>query len=222
MTDLTPAMTQEQAEQLLTTARILEDKDMGGGDVNYMLVKTEAIRDLLTLNQAAIDAGAERGQSNLRDHAIRELKLLTSTVDEINDPEDTMDAYEKAVHGGVMDLLEVFIAQRHSGLSSAWTLDLLTKLARFEPLTPVTDNPAEWLHHTNPEDGEDQVWQSKRNSKLFSVDGGKTYYDVQGGYAWWAMVIPRKWRFKLPLRLLLRALHGKIYKSEPATILRGN
>ena len=222
MTDLTPAMTQEQAEQLLTQARILEDREMGGGEVNYMLVRTEAIKDLLTLNQSAIDASAEKGQSNLRDHAIRELKLLTSTVDEINDPEDTLDAYEHAVHESVMDLLEVFIAQRHSGLSSAWTLDLFTKLARFESLTPVTDNPAEWHEHTNPDIADDGVWQNKRNSRMFSTDGGKTYYDVQGGYAWWALVIPRKWRFKLPLRLRLRALHGRIYKSEPATVLRGN
>ncbi len=69
----------------------------------------------------------------------------------------------------VLECVRVFAGQGHSGASAAITTAFLEKVLRYEPLTPLTDDPAEWNAV-----GEG-VWQSRRNSEAFSDDGGKTY-----------------------------------------------
>jgi hypothetical protein len=96
---------------------------------------------------------------NLTEHARRELEL--SGVDN--------DIYGDMLSKAVLELIEVFEKQEHSGMSARYTLRLFTKLANFENLTELTDSQDEWN-----EVGE-HVWQSSRNSEAFSSDGGKTY-----------------------------------------------
>lgn len=76
----------------------------------------------------------------------------------------------------VLELIEVFAAQGHSGSSAAMVLDLFNKLADFKTLSPITSNAAEW------EDVSDfsgkEMWQSTRCPSCFSTDGGKTWYDL--------------------------------------------
>ena len=107
--------------------------------------------------------------SNLIDHARTELQragLFDSDAD-----------YGGAHAHAVMDLIETFAAQGHSGASAAMTIGLFTKLARFEPLTPITNDPAEW---TNVSDiSGEPMWQNKRRSTSFSRDGGATWYDIE-------------------------------------------
>lgn len=69
----------------------------------------------------------------------------------------------------VMDLIDLFAMQGHSGYSAHLTVELFTRLARYQPLSALTDDPAEW--------GEvmDDLWQSRRDPAAFSKDGGKTY-----------------------------------------------
>ena len=50
-------------------------------------------------------------------------------------------------------------------------------VANFRPLSPLTDDPAEWMERSEFCDGE-PMWQSKRNACAFSVNGGLTYYLV--------------------------------------------
>lgn len=69
----------------------------------------------------------------------------------------------------VMELVEVFAEQGHSGMSASIVIDLLRKVLAFEPLSPLTDDPAEWMEFT------DGLWQSRRQGQAFSKDGGKTY-----------------------------------------------
>lgn len=97
--------------------------------------------------------------SNLIDHATRELKL--SGVDE--------DIYGDMTSKAVLELLEVFSNQGHSGASAGLVISLFTKLARFENLTPLTDDPEDWVH-VGP-----TMWQNRRNGAAFSDNGGKTY-----------------------------------------------
>lgn len=106
--------------------------------------------------------------SNLVDHAQRELELA-GLFDKDAD-------YGGATGAAVIELMEVFAKQGHSGGSAMLVRELFSKLSAFENLTPITDNPEDWIDRTQ-ESGE-PMWQSKRNPKIFSKDGGKTHYSI--------------------------------------------
>ena len=82
---------------------------------------------------------------------------------------DAGDFYGGMTGRAVMDLVDVFVEQGHSGMSAAIVVDLLRRVLAFEPLSPLTDDPAEW------EEVMDGLWQSRRQPRAFSQDGGKTY-----------------------------------------------
>lgn len=85
--------------------------------------------------------------------------------------------YDGQIAPCVIELMEVFSKQGHTGFSAALTLDLFTRLARFTPLTPLSSNLDEWIDRTEESDG-NPMWQSKRSPSTFSKDGGKTWYDL--------------------------------------------
>lgn len=76
----------------------------------------------------------------------------------------------------VMDLVDVFVEQGHSGMSAGIVLDIFRRVVSVEPLTSLTDDPDEWRNV----DG-DNLWQSRRRPDAFSNDGGKTYYTLNEG-----------------------------------------
>ncbi len=86
--------------------------------------------------------------------------------------------YDKdADYGGmipeaVMKLIKTHAAEGHSGSSHWLTLQIFNKVANFKTLTPITSDPSEW-HECGPE-----VWQNLRQSSVFSIDGRKTWYDI--------------------------------------------
>ena len=113
--------------------------------------------------------------SNLIAHAERELRLA-GLFDKDSD-------YGGMVGEAVMKLVRSFAEEGHSGYSAMLTLAAFDRVARFKPLTPITDDPAEWM-----EVGEDMrfdkavpVWQNCRQFSCFSNDGGKTFYDIDAG-----------------------------------------
>lgn len=120
----------------------------------------------------------------LRDHAEYELKKAKLQA-----------AYGGLVEKAVLELIDVFARQGHSGMSAALVSKLFYDLARYQTLTPITDDPAEWIDRSDfsAENGGKPYWQNKRNSAFFSDDGGKTYTDVYD-----------------------RAKPPKIHKSHPA------
>lgn len=79
------------------------------------------------------------------------------------------DFYGGLTGRAVMALVDVFVEQGHSGASASLVAGMFTSLVRFEPLSPLTDDPDEWMEVT------DGLWQSTRQSEAFSRDGGKTY-----------------------------------------------
>lgn len=93
-------------------------------------------------------------ESNLVTHARTELELIG------NGP---------MIDDHVLEIVKIFSEQGHSGYSAMYTINLITKLLSFENLAPLTNNPDEWV------DVLDGMWQNKRNSAAFSLDGGKTY-----------------------------------------------
>ena len=95
--------------------------------------------------------------SNLVAHARRELEL-------IGEEPDTIEGYLKVI--------QAFADMGHSGGSASVAIPTINRLLQFENLTPLTDDPADWI-----EVGYD-MWQNRRNPKMFSEDGGQTYTDV--------------------------------------------
>lgn len=115
--------------------------------------------------------------SNLLMHAKRELALVGyKPVDEFTEEEP-----DKWVQEQILELVDVFAKQGHSGMSAPYVLGMFFKLASFEPLKPLTGEDSEW------EKVDFQTWQNIRCSRVFKqVDkndednGGFWFYDSQG------------------------------------------
>lgn len=85
--------------------------------------------------------------------------------------------YGGALGNAVMELVETFAKQGHSGMSAVVTLALFHDLAQYKPIGGITSDPDEW---TNVADMAGQpLWQNKRRGTSFSRDGGKTWYDIE-------------------------------------------
>lgn len=72
----------------------------------------------------------------------------------------------------IVACVEKFASFGHSGGSAGISIAILEKLLRFQTLTPITSDPAEWME-VGP-----GVWQSNREPATFSEDGGKTWYNL--------------------------------------------
>jgi hypothetical protein len=103
-------------------------------------------------------------ESNLVAHAQREL-MLAGLFDSDAD-------YDGEVGSLVLELVKTFSSFGHSGGSAMLTLSLFERLVQFKTLAPITNNPDEWIE-VGPE-----VWQNCRQGSVFSVDAGKTFYDI--------------------------------------------
>lgn len=109
--------------------------------------------------------------SNLERHAEFELKRA-GLFDEDSE-------YGGMLGHSTMKLIKVFAEEGHSRMSASIQMYLFKRLAMFKMLTPITNNPDEWMDvsHMGGPDGK-PVFQNKRDSSCFSNDGGKTYYSV--------------------------------------------
>lgn len=85
--------------------------------------------------------------------------------------------YNGMIGEAVLELMEKFAEQGHSGFSAHLTIDVFQRLAKFQTLTPITSDPKEWMEVSNYFDGKG-VWQNLRNPATFSNDGGKTWYNL--------------------------------------------
>ncbi len=97
----------------------------------------------------------------LAEHAKRELALLGE------DPE---------LSANLVAVVEKFAEFGHSGGSAECATQLLEKLLRYQPLTPIGSDPDEWEDRT--EMSGVPMWQNKRDGRAISTDGGKTWYLV--------------------------------------------
>lgn len=114
------------------------------------------------------------------EHAKREFTALGyKPIDECEDDPN------KWIQENILELLEVFAKQGHSGSSAPYCINLFNKLARFEPLAPLTFKDDEWNDVGN------DMFQNIRMSSVFK-DGknGKPYYldaitlETQNGDRW--------------------------------------
>lgn len=96
---------------------------------------------------------------------------------------------DKDFYGGmtgpaVLELIEVFAKQGHSGMSASIVRDLFNKLADYKPINPVTDLESDWME-VGP-----NMFQHKHVSAIFK-DGkkdkpyyldGQIFKDKRGSY----------------------------------------
>jgi len=112
--------------------------------------------------------------SNLTNHAKLELELA-GLFDQDSD-------YGGMLGESVMELMEKFAEQGHSGFSASICISLFSKVAAFQPLMPLTGEDDEW----NDADGEG-TFQNRRCSHVFKKNGaaydinGKVFRDPNGG-----------------------------------------
>lgn len=103
---------------------------------------------------------------NLVTYAQRELELANC-----EEPERT----------AIVEMVQIFEDVSDSGGQAAAVISIIEKLLRFQPLTPLTSDPSDWMQVAGPTDdypNAEEVWQSRRRPSTFSRDGGKTWYDI--------------------------------------------
>jgi hypothetical protein len=81
--------------------------------------------------------------------------------------------YEDMVGKAVMELLEVFAKQGHSGMSATLVVNLFKILVNGDTLTPLTGEDDEWDLVYEDE----HLYQNNRNYKVFKNDKGAYFSD---------------------------------------------
>jgi hypothetical protein len=108
---------------------------------------------------------------NLIDHAKNEFIAAGYKPIEQEEP-----GPNKWIQENIIELLEVFSKQGHSGLSAMYCIGMFERLAKFEPLVPLTGKDEEWM-----EVG-DNIFQNKRCLHVFKQKdrfNGQAY-DING------------------------------------------
>ena len=121
----------------------------------------------------------DSSESNLVQHAWREMQIVGGLDDE----------WQCQIVDNILELVDRFSKQGHSGASASYVLGFVTKLMDFRPVTPLTGEDSEW---NEVGFGEHECWQNNRFSQVFkdSKDGpaywseGKIFSD-DGGKSWW-------------------------------------
>lgn len=106
--------------------------------------------------------------SSLIEHAKKEMELAWPKQNEMQD----------MVKYNVLELMQVFADQGHSGFSAPYVLDVFNKLAMYKTIAPLTGEDDEW-GDPNPYDG---TQQNKRCGTVFRKNG--VAYNMHG-YVFW-------------------------------------
>jgi hypothetical protein len=127
-------------------------------DTDWVVRRMELLAGVRTMLKAA-------GNSNLLAHARRELSAIGyAPVEGIQE-----DGPNLWIQQNIIELLEVFTTQGHSGSSAPYCIGLFTKLASFEPLGPLTGEDSEWMEVS------EGTWQNLRCSHVFKDADGRAY-----------------------------------------------
>lgn len=113
---------------------------------------------------------------SLINHAINEFKASGWTTEDGK----YLDEMGETMCRDVLALLELFASQGHSGFSAPYAIELFSKLAKFEPLTPLTGEECEWVDVA--EQSGYPLYQNKRCGHVFKDN--ERAYDVNGIVFW--------------------------------------
>lgn len=110
--------------------------------------------------------------SNLINHAKEEFRAA-GWVDENGKFNDDM---QEAICDHLIKLLQVFSDEGHSGSTAPYTINLFSRLAKFEPIAPLTGEDWEWSDTGHN-------YQNRRASHVFKDYDGNCY-DINGKVFW--------------------------------------
>lgn len=110
--------------------------------------------------------------NNYQKHAWNEFRAAGWVTSE----GDFVDEMQKMICTHVLKLLDVFDGGGHSGSTASYTIGLFEKLAKFEPIMPLTGEDWEWTDIS--EQSGRPLWQNKRCSHVFKDENGA--YDIDG------------------------------------------
>ncbi|TXH48636.1 MAG: hypothetical protein E6Q97_24345 [Desulfurellales bacterium] len=85
---------------------------------------------------------------------------------------DADSDYGGMLGDAVLRMIELFAKEGHSGFSAGMAISAFTRLARYEPLTPLTGDDDEWR------EVDAGLFQNKRCSRVFKDETGA--YDIDG------------------------------------------
>ena len=104
--------------------------------------------------------------SNLVDYAKDELKRIGMV--------DSGEPYNDMAAKAILDLIELFASQGHSGFTAPYVVKVFSRLAMFKPLSPLTGEDDEWNEH------KDGSFQNKRYSAVFKGSKDGAAYNIDG------------------------------------------
>jgi len=100
------------------------------------------------------------------------LKLGYKPIEEYD-----QDDPDRWIQENVLELLEVFSKQGHSGFSAPYVINLFCKLAEHKTLSPIMCTDDEWGDINKEMNDNDDVYQNNRCSAVFkNGKNGKPYY----------------------------------------------
>lgn len=108
---------------------------------------------------------------SILDHAERELDLMGMADD--GDMNGVMRNH-------ILHMVKEFANEGHSGFSASYAIQVLEKLLKFEPITPLTGEDWEW-NNVSEMSGE-TLYQNARCGRVFKNDDGA--YDIDGKVFW--------------------------------------
>ena len=130
--------------------------------------------------------------------------------------------YNGAIGEAVMELIEVFDKQGHSGMSAPYVVSIFEKLANFKPLLPITGKDEEWGDVGDLGNGK-PYYQNKRCSAIFKEEKDDRAYYIdaivkrdQNGTCWSGMAWLSQEDYKSGDRTKMVGKRGYI-KSFPFT-----
>lgn len=103
------------------------------------------------------------------EHAKRELDLI---LKQCGDDKKAIEMQE-SINKDILELVETFAKQGHSGFTAEYTINILTRLLKQSFVTPLTGEDDEW---TEVAEG---IYQNKREGSIFKDQfkfDGKPYY----------------------------------------------
>lgn len=108
------------------------------------------------------------------------LNYAKSEFDIIGMTEDSEDEINQDMRKCILDIVQMFADQGHSGFSASYAINILEKLLRYEPLSPLTGEDSEW---TAIDYGDEIAYQNKRCGRIFKDTDGRAY-DIDGKVFW--------------------------------------
>jgi hypothetical protein len=120
--------------------------------------------------------------SNYKFHAMNEFRAAGW----LDDNGKYCDEMQEAICNHVLALLDVFSDEGHSGSSAPYTIGVFSKLAKFEPIAPLTGEDWEWNEISDDRTNGVTVYQNKRMGSVFKQSdrfNGKAYW-LDGKVFW--------------------------------------